>query len=462
MYLSKCLALIFSLMILGQAYLVRRYVGTWLFPACLFGLFWFGYTFFPLAILFWVPANPFAIALIFLCTTAFSVSSVPFDWKTAFKKNAQKCETTPAVYGGLFLRRVFYASTLLSVICLVLNSFAQGISLHDLIFDLFASAGNYAEMRYSESLVRTVFGPLSMICAYLGTILGGVLFSCVQARIERRLILVLSFLPSVFVALTQSSRGLLFMCIAYFLAGMLAYRVLAGKLHLIDKGKIKSWVVYALILVPTVTISFLTRGLYTVEDNRDVIRALIWYYISYAFGHIYAFSDWFSFIIGGHSTLTYVHEGATYGFYTFMPVFKLMGSRKVVSLGIFDEYYSYGDLLTSNIFTMFRGLITDFGIIGAVLFMLVIGLLLHKAFHLMLSKKRPVFTVAVFVFMVCFFYSSFGISLFMWNTVYVAFALLWIVLHINKRVSHMGDRRFAQPGLSAGEAMGPRSQLSGS
>ena len=68
MTFDKCLALSFSLMILGQAYLVRRYVGTWLFPACLFGLFWFGYTFVPLAILFWVPAEPYAIAFIFLCT----------------------------------------------------------------------------------------------------------------------------------------------------------------------------------------------------------------------------------------------------------------------------------------------------------------------------------------------------------------------------------------------------------
>src|SRR6266436_455289 len=62
---EKCFALVFSLMILGQAYLVRRYVGTWLFPACIFGLFWFGFTFFPLAILFWVPVNPYAIAFIF-------------------------------------------------------------------------------------------------------------------------------------------------------------------------------------------------------------------------------------------------------------------------------------------------------------------------------------------------------------------------------------------------------------
>src|SRR5713226_639943 len=97
---EKCLALVFSLMILGQAYLVRRSVGSWLFPACLFGLFWFGYTFVPLAILFWVPVNPYATGFLFVCTLAFSLGSLAFDWKAAFARNAWKGETSVAVYGG--------------------------------------------------------------------------------------------------------------------------------------------------------------------------------------------------------------------------------------------------------------------------------------------------------------------------------------------------------------------------
>src|ERR1700675_4876209 len=104
MIVEKCLALAFSLMILGQAYRVRRYVGTWLFPACLFGLFWFGYTFLPLAILFWVPIQPYGTAFIFLCTVAFSMGSLFFDWKTAFVRNGQKRETTVLVYGSSFLK----------------------------------------------------------------------------------------------------------------------------------------------------------------------------------------------------------------------------------------------------------------------------------------------------------------------------------------------------------------------
>jgi oligosaccharide repeat unit polymerase len=442
---EKCLALVFSLMILGQAYLVRRYVGTWLFPACLFGLFWFGYTIFPLAILFWVPAEPYAIAFIFLCTLAFSVGSVPFDWKTAFERNARKRETAALVYGSSFLKIVFYLSTLASLVFLALNLFAQDISLHDLFFDLYASAAAYADLRYSESLNVHIFDRLSVICAYLGVILGGFLFPCMPTKNGRRLIVVLSFLPSILVAVTQSSKGLLFLCIVFFYAGLLVYRACTGTLYLFEKGSIKSLALCMAILIAIVTISFISRGLYNIDDTEVLINKLVANYASYSFGHIYAFSDWFAFIIGRHSELVYPHESAAPGFYTFMALFELMGSDKVVPMGAFDDYYSYGDLLTTNIFTMFRGLILDFGFMGSVLFMLATGLVLHLAFHAMLRNRRPVFTVAVFVLMMGYFYTSFIISMLVWSNIYVTFVLLWIVLQINNLITQTGGRRLAPP-----------------
>jgi len=444
MSFEKCLALVFSLMILGQAYLVRRYVGTWLFPACIFGLFWFGYTFIPLAVLFWVPADPYAIAFILLCTLAFSIGSLPFDWKTAFKRNARKRETAALVYGNSFLKAVFYVSTLTSLVFLILNSLAQGISLHDLLFDLYASAAAYADLRFSEDLNGYIIERLSVVCMYLGVILGGFLFPCTRTKAERRLIVVLSFLPPIFVAITQSAKWHLFLCIVFFYAGLLVYRASVGTLRLFENDSIRSLTLYMAILIPIVAISFLSRGLYTIEDNDVLLTTIIQRNASYAFGHIYAFSDWFGFIMGRQSELVYPHEGATHGFYTFATLFKLMGSDKVLPQGMFDEYYSYGDLLTTNIFTMFRGLILDFGFTGSMLFMLTTSLLLHHAFNAMLRNIRPVFTVVVFVMMMGYFYTSFIGSMLGSNRIYyVTFVLLWIVLQINKPITRMGGCRLA-------------------
>jgi oligosaccharide repeat unit polymerase len=447
---EKCLALVFSFLILGQAYLVRRYVGTWLFPACLFGLFWFGYTFIPLAILFWVPVNPYAIAFLFLCTLAFSMGSLPFDWKTAFQRNARKRETAPLVYGSPFLKVVFYVSTLASLVFLALNLSAQGISLHDLFFDLYATAAAYADLIYSENLNVNIFERLSIVCAYLGAILGGFLFPCMPTKNGRRLIVVLSFLPSTFAAVTQSSKGLLFLCIVFFYAGLLVYRASVGTLRLFERGSIKPLMVCTAVVILIVTVAFMPRGLYTIEDNNVLMNKLIERYVSYSCGHIYAFSDWFAFVIGRPSELVYSRESATYGFYTFAPLFRLLGSHKVVPQGYFDVDYSYGDSLATNIFTMFRGLILDFGFIGSVLFMLAAGLLLHRTFHTMLRNRRPVFTVAVFVFAMGYFYTSFIISMLVWSNIYLTFVLLWIVLQINKIITQTDGRRLARPKPSFG------------
>jgi hypothetical protein len=116
----------------------------------------------------------------------------------------------------------------------------------------------------------------------------------------------------------------------------------------------------------------------------------------------------------------------------------------VLPIGTFDDYYSYGHLLTTNIYTMFRGLIQDFGLIGSVLFMLVTGFLFHLNFHSMLRSRRPAFAVAVFVLMIGYFYTSFISSLLGVNRIYYAtFVLLWIVLQINKMRLQMGRRPLA-------------------
>jgi oligosaccharide repeat unit polymerase len=435
MDVGKCIALIFSLMILGQVYLVRRIVGTWLFPACLFGLFWFGYTFVPLAVLYWVPVEWSAVAFLFLCTLAFSISAAPFDWKTAFRRNASKNATATIVYGSPFLKGVFYVSTLSALVCIFLDLLVQGFSLHDLFFDLQATAAAYAKMLYDESLTINMFARLELVGTFLGTIVGGFLFSCSRRRAERFVIVALAFLPSTLVAITHTAKGLLFLSVAFFCAGLFVYRVSAGKLRLFEKGSFKLIVPATAGLILIITTAFLWRSLSGLEDTNEVIIRLLSYFASYSCGHLYAFSDWFAFVVGRHSQFHYGNESTSYGFYTFMSLFQLIGHHKEVPLGIFDDFYTYGDLLSTNIYTMFRGLVTDFGIIGCVLFMFGSGLLLHMSFNVMLRHKRPVFTVGVFVFMMGYFYSSFIISALSWNRTYVAFLLLWIIMQINKAVT---------------------------
>jgi len=442
---DKSLALIFSLMILGQAYLVRRYVGTWLFPACLFGLFWFGLTFVPLLLLLPVPINPMGSGFILLCLVAFSLSAVLFPWRSSLKAKTLSGETSAQQFESSFLKNAFYVLSCFATALILMDYLAQGFSLHDLLYDLIATAAAYRNLVSFDQLSSTIYGRLGEILIYDVAILGGLIISSTHSWWKRLAIVSFSFAPGTLMAVAQSTKWALFSCLAFFYAGLLAYRVAKGDFRLFHRGVIKKAVPAIAILALITTVSFMSRGLQGSEDSdliRDRLRLM---FASYTCGHLYGFSDWYGAYMaanwdtGYQSEIRYQQEdalhGKTYGLYTFTPLFRFFGSTKVIPPDTFNDYYEYGNIMAGNIYTMFRGLIEDFGLVGCLLFMFSMGLLSHWCFHAMLRNRIQAFGVVAFTFFVGFFYASFGRSLFSWSGIYFTFFLLAAVLTVNRYVS---------------------------
>jgi oligosaccharide repeat unit polymerase len=290
----------------------------------------------------------------------------------------------------------------------------------------------YAEMRYSDAISVNIFGQLSLILAYIGVILGGFVYACSRNAVPRALVLVSAFLPSVVVMITQSAKGLFILSVAMFYGATLVCRLNHDKRTLIGRETAVRALIGIVVVLPLIGVSFLSRGLYRSTDTDYLTEQLLRYFASYSSGHLFAFSDWFSHALGKPSIMEYFDDGASYGFYTFMAIFKAFGSTREVPPGTFDEYYHYGIFLQSNVYTMFRGLILDFGFVGTVVFTFLSGWLFHLSFHAMLVSKRPAFHVAVFVFMVAYSFNSVWVSMLMWNSIYVSFVLLTIILLANR------------------------------
>jgi oligosaccharide repeat unit polymerase len=434
MIASKCLALAFSLVILLNAYLMSRIVKTWLFPAVIFALFWFAVTFLPLICLFTVPVNPWSIAFIAIGTIAFSTSAlVFFKWRRAFELNRRK--PPPAGYFNTpFLRSVFYAASLSSFVCFLLNMAAQGFSLQDLWFRMVETAAAYAQLRYADELGFSIYAKLNLALAYLAVTTGGLLFGCARSRRQAAVVLTGAFLPAVASMLFQSAKGMLFLFVALFVSGILVTRMFAGRMYLIDRATIKAFLLAAAVVIPLTLISFLSRGV-SANDGSFLTAELGKYALSYAFGHLYAFSDWFSFHTGLAATLRYPNDPTGYGFYTLMPVFRALGSTREVPMGTYDDYFTYGSILVTNIFTIYRGLITDFGMVGALVYTFVSGFAIHLSFYFLLARRKPVFSIAVFIFAIGYIYMSFAISLLASNSIpFVALALGGCIYANNLRV----------------------------
>lgn len=432
-YFDKVLAIFSSCLILFNGYLISVAARTWFVPGGIISIFWFSYTFFPLVILFNVPVNSYSLWYIFLSTFFFSVSSYVFDWRKAFFKNQKKIRANLALeFHSLFLRNFFYLIQA-SVICiLIIDILSQGFSFHDMIFNIMETSKAYISLRYADDLNRSAFSRVSTVLTYLGVMIGGLVFCSAGSVRKKSFTLFVSFLPSIIVMVIQGAKGTLFLCAAFFYSTLLVYKLYVNKVRLTDKATNKNLILIILLLFPAIVSSFLSRGLYG-ENMGYVVEKLVSYFSSYAFAHVYAFSDWFSFYIGKPHMINYeTQEGYSYGFYTFMSIFKAFGSSVEVPMGTYGEYFNYQDFIKTNVYTLFRGAILDFGLIGTFLFMFLLGLVANISFYVLLCSTRPYFSISFFSIMAGFYYTCF-ISVFIWNSIIVVFFLFAIVLILNRK-----------------------------
>ncbi len=427
--LEKLLALMFSLLILFQAMLVRYYIGTWFQPAALFGLFWFLMTFIPLVILFTVPIEPLAIAYILSCCSIFSLTIFIFNWRGAYDRNASLA--TSKVNDASLLRVEFNLFTALTIISLLLNTLAQDISISDLIFNISTVASNYIERRYTETLNVNIFGPMSVVFTYVSAIVGGMYYFS-ETMIRRKAVIVILFLiPSIAVMVVQGNKGTLFLAISYFFAGIFSEKIKHNNLNLVNKDALKLLASWILLIFPFVIFSLYVRGLQDANDVEVVIHGIKRGLLSYSSSHLYAFGDWYSYKFHDTSILSYDDSFGGYGFHTFMSIFKFFGSDHYVPQGYYDEYYNYFDIIQSNIYTMYRGLVIDFGYFGSLCFMFALGIFVHLSYFLLLLAKRPILSKAIYIHFIGFLYTSFLISQFVWNSIYATFAIVSLTLWFN-------------------------------
>jgi oligosaccharide repeat unit polymerase len=429
--IEKIIAIIFSLGILSIGILVAKWLKTFLNPTTIFCFFWFLYTFFPLIFVINVPVNALSIIFIFIALLFFSISIIFFKWNIAFVKNQLKRELESNLFSNSFMINMNHLMFIIIIICLIIDIYIQGFTIFDFTGNFFESSNKFMVKRYSDEIIPNPFSQILNILNYSLNILGGiVLGSKIENKKTKIKLLIINILPAAIITLTQAAKGTILLSIVLFFSGILISRVFKHNLELTNKktNKLLFWASISLLII--LLISFLSRGLYELEGS-DLISTLKYNFNSYAFGHIYAFSDWFSFYLFSESMEDYVFNGHTNGFYTFMSIFKAFGDTTFVPPGVFTEYFSYNNILQTNIYTFFRGTITDFGIFGSFIFCFFLGLISNFTYYCILYFKKPIWSISLFSILLGFYYTSFIISLFIWKSVFITILVVSVILKIN-------------------------------
>ena len=335
----------------------------------------------------------------------------------------------------------FAVATLASIASIGGALAAQGFSWDDLFLNLLATSAKFASMRYADELTPTAFTQASLLSSYVATALGGLLFAGQPGARERWLIALASFVPAVLIMVTQSAKGVLFLSIAYFWGAINVCRIFNGETRLGSSEGLKQLTKATILLVPLVAFSFLARGMSETDEASDIGETLRYYFSSYMFAHLYAFSDWFGAYLGDPASLEYAPNGARFGLYTFYGLFQLLGDPPALPQGVYDEYFTVEGVFASNIYTIYRGLLMDFGLAGSLVFLLLASWLAHVVFLLLLGSKRPRFAVAAYIVMTGVFVHSFLSSLLMYNSTYATLAALWLILAFNGALSYRTTSR---------------------
>jgi oligosaccharide repeat unit polymerase len=393
-------------------------------------LAWFIFTFIPFTILFIVPVNPLSVLYIFVCVSAFSLSALPFNWRRAYKTNRLKSYNDYAQFNSRLMHYFFYISFVSSIVASTFCLISSGINLQSIIFNLMETSGYYASIRGKGAIEYGVWGVLGIFFTYATSILGGLISQQHQRGIKKWSLFFFTFAPAAYVMITQSAKLIFYYTIGCYFAAVLLKKIYSNKLDLFNWALLLRLMGYSLLIIPLLSVSMLSRNLNYELEAGQLLSTLAPLINSYAFGEIYAFSDFFSYYLGVGSALTYIHDFNAYGYWTFKSIFDMFGGDKYFPPEFFLDSYYYKEVFATNIFTIFRSLINDFGGVGTIYFMFASGLVVHALFYRLLTSRRDWVACSAFMIAVVFIIGSYLLSIFVarWSLLLlVAFIFIfWI------------------------------------
>lgn len=427
---EKISSILISLLILFNGFIIKKHKGSWLYPGALFSLFWFCFTFFPLVILFKVPVDIKSQLYILTAVILFSNSYRVFNYNWVNLKRGNKKILYDKFLNLNFLKSSMLVFILLSIICLYYQFSANNLRLNQFLNSPIEFAEEYSKLRYSLILQNTAFNFLSFVGAYVSAVLGGFIYFSF-AKSKSKYLSFFCFLPSLIIMFTQSAKGSFFLSLFLFLGVGFAYNVNNKSFSLFSKHNIIISVKSSFIFLVLLILSFLSRGFSHLEDYQNIFIRMKYLFATYFLGHIYAFSDWFNSFLGFESINEYDNEINGYGYYTFNSITRYYDLNKEPIRGVFKEYFEVGDNFTSNLYTIYRGLIMDFGLFGSLIAIFLIGFVCHTIYYMYIKGKLIYFSLSALVSMFAFFYMSFMGSFLYWTVSLASFFIVFIILIIN-------------------------------
>ena len=277
----------------------------------------------------------------------------------------------------------------------------HGFSLQALLSmqDLLNMNRAISEDRYYTGEAYSIVNQFFLIFSYAAPVIGGFCYRLV-GKLNKTLC-ILTLIPGTFIALTQSMKMVMMTGFILWFAG---YIVCSYSYGLSLQIKPKIILRFILIILGFFFVLFMSMVFRTGEISEKTILDISQKFVTYALGHMHCVDMWYT---------SYTPVELSWGSKTFMGISNLLGLEERVQ-GIYPEYLNIGKngfYGISNIYTIFRPLVEDFGEAGTMLVMFMMGVASNFSIK-SLTSHRNVFLhqmllVAFFGYLMWSFVASF-------------------------------------------------------
>ena len=404
------ITLIIALLLLSWKYILK------LEPAGVFAGLWIAMIGSALLFQSMIILKPGGLLYILLCVLAFVMGTSFCETCYVPKGNNKKTLSYNKNTGFSFLIILFLLSLVNPLYTLTLHGFK--LSALFSVSALLNMNETISEDRYSGRDITNTVNQIFLIFSYTAPLIGG--FCYRLGGKYTKVLSIMTLLSGLLVALTQAMKMGLITCIFLWLSGFIicsySYR-LPIKLNL-------KYIVYSLIgFIILMVVLFLSLTLRFGLLNEKTIELTIDKFISYALGSVSCFCIWYD---------SYDFLDLTYGARTFWGISNPLGILERLQ-GAYTEFINIGlgdRLMITNVYTVFRFLIEDFGPWLSVILMGLLGyaskycfknLLLHN--HLFLNQTL---LAAIYAYVMW----SFATSFFAYTSYIVLFIVAYFVFSL--------------------------------
>lgn len=295
----------------------------------------------------------------------------------------------------------------------IINLFNNGISLLRLLDlqSLLEVNNEMAIARYSNELETSILGQFCLIFVYFLPFFSSLL---IEFHNKKKYIYY-SIIPGLLVILTQNTKLVFMSSLLSALAGFIVQSiVLENKLPRIKVKTIMFCVIGFVLFYGLMVFSFIARIGRFDEKAINIANSKIASYVA----HMPALNYW---LLNTNFDDLY----HTFGVKTFYGISNTLGIAERKS-GVFKDYFVFhdnGEEYQTNIYTVFRFLIEDFGFTGTMFFFLILAFL----FALIRSSSNVVLKMTVLSMLIFFIFNSYVASV--WT--YFSYILAYVVLYIS-------------------------------